>query len=129
MRYKGWALTPQAREMVLGQFPAIMEDVRCEHVTLDLFGDDDDETLPDPAAIRVYGSLSWDGYQILAVTVDGKLTQPRKDRFFHVTISKRPGLPSSQSGIILKERVRHILPCRPFMLLTVPFNRQLGDAV
>lgn len=124
MFYTGWGLTDQAKEMVLDRLPATFPVVRCDHVTQDLCRVEQEPPLP--ASIRAYGVLEWEGFQILAVTVDGALYQPRKDRMYHVTISREDGLPSSHAGLILKERQCVIRPVQSFMLPTVPFIRAFG---
>lgn len=124
--YNGWGLTDQGREMVLSAHPPVYEDVRCDHVTLDLCKEE--TPAPDTATIRAYGYLEFDGYQILAVAVDGQLYQPRRDRMFHVTISHLMGEPSSHAGLILmqqKRTVKHLK--QPFILPVVPFVRMLGQ--
>lgn len=124
MFYTGWGLTEQAKEMVLDRHPAVFPVVRCDHVTQDLCRIEQEPPLP--ASIRAYGYLEWEGYQILAVTVDGALYQPRKERMYHVTISRADGLPSSHAGLVLKERQCIIRPITSFMLPTVPFIRAFG---
>lgn len=123
--YNGWGLTDQGREMILTAHPACFEDVRCDHVTLDLCKEE--TPAPDTATIRAYGYLEFEGYQILAVAVDGQLYQPRRDRMFHVTISHDMGKPSSHAGLILKERQCIIRPIKPMVLPVVPFVRVLGQ--
>lgn len=124
MHYKGWRLTAQAREEILARCPATREAVRCDHVTLDLCRVED--VAPESANIRAYGVLDMEGYQVLAVTVDGKLLQPREDRLFHVTISHDKGIPSSHAGLLLREKRRLIRPLQSFMVPAIPFVGTVG---
>lgn len=124
MMYSGWDLTAQAIELILVRTAPIYPEVRCKHVTYDVA--EVISEAPPPVTIRAYGVLDYQDYQVLAVTVDGKLMQPRKDRMFHVTISHGIAMPSSHAGVLLKEQVRRIKPIQPFLLPAVPFVRPLG---
>jgi len=123
-RYTGWALTPQSKAELLKRFPPIHSAIRCDHVTLDF--DVKHGDLPIESTICLYGVLNLEGYQIAAVAVDGLLWQPRRDRMFHVTISRAEGLYSSGAGILLSQSVKAIQPVPRLNLATVPFNREIN---
>lgn len=127
MHYRGWKLTAQAREEILLRHPATRSDVRCNHITHDLCAADAEP--PETATIRAYGIIDMEGYQVLAVSVDGMLYQPRRDRLYHVTVSHDAGLPSSHAGLLLLEKRGLIQPISGFMLPAMPFVGEVGPVV
>ena len=125
MMYRGWGLTPQAREEILLRFPPIYPEVRCDHVTMELCHDGAEP--PETAVIRAYGTIDFDGYQVLAVTVDGAVHQPRRDRIYHVTISHDHGKPSSGAGLVLGKPSSSLTLIQSFLVPAIPFVRKVGD--
>jgi hypothetical protein len=122
----GWGLDNRAHYDLLSRFPPRFEIVRADHVTLDLCSPNTPP--PAPAVVIVYGRL-YDvrqGYDILAVTVDGHFHQPREDRLFHITLSHAKGLSSGYSGLILKQRMAKIEKISPIHIETTPFVRLMG---
>lgn len=124
MFYNGWGLSATMRGSILAYIPATRPVVRCDHVTHDLCPIDTPP--PERAVITAYGVLDMEGYQVLAVMVNGRHMQPRGDRFYHVTMSHDPLCPSSHAGLLLNKFSERVVPIRPFEIETTPFVRAVG---
>jgi len=124
--YKGWGLANPAHYDILSRFSPRFDVVRADHVTLDLCKAED--APPPPAEIIAYGRLYLldEGFDILAVAVNGRLFQPREDRMFHITLSHQKGLSSGYSGLLLKKFDEKVEIIPPFHVQTTPFVRMMG---
>ena len=80
--FAGYFLTPEARELILKQFPPKFPDIIADHVTTKLGGKES----PAPAKIVVEGYASDDSLEALVVSIDGQIERPDGE-LYHITLS------------------------------------------
>ena len=105
---------------------ALYEEIRADHVTL-AYAQEGESFSPDwiPGARAVGDSLEFEtrGFsvteeiQVLVVSIDGSCKRPYDGGTLHVTVSKKPGVPSTHAN----EAILNVT--------LVPFTRQLKGYV
>ena len=105
---------------------ALYEEIRADHVTL-AYAQEGESFSPDwiPGARAVGDSLEFEtrGFsvteeiQVLVVSIDGSCKRPYDGGTLHVTVSKKPGVPSTHAN----EAILNVT--------LVPFTRQLKGCV
>lgn len=98
MFYRGWQLDPMSQKLLLNWFPPKYENVRCDHVTLDVT--DDLLLAPKPYPIKVVGYVDSGFMEVLIVEVAGERTRP-DGKTFHVTLSYEEGHRSAEANMVL----------------------------
>jgi hypothetical protein len=118
--FAGWRLVPTARDELLRRFPPIYPVVRADHVTCDVNWPVD-QPEPPIATIALYGMLTTAHFQIAAVSVGREIFQPRRDRLYHITISRQDGVSSGEAGKILFTATHLIQPVPAMIINAMPF--------
>lgn len=105
---------------------ALYEEIRADHVTL-AYAQEGESFSPDwiPGARSIGESIEFEtrGFsvtediQVLVVSIDGSCKRPYDGGTLHVTVSKKPGVPSTQAN----EAILNVT--------LVPFTRQLKGCV
>lgn len=123
-KYLAVKLDEESRKTVSGL--ALYEEIRADHVTL-AYANNGESFSPDwiPGArslgetveFETRGFSVTDSIQVLVVSIDGSSKRPFDGGTLHITVSKRPGVPSTQAN----EAILNVT--------LVPFTRQLKGSV
>lgn len=98
MFYRGWQLDEMSRKLLLSFYPPKYENVRGDHVTLDL--SDDPMLAPKPYPIAVTGYVDSGFMEVLTVEVAGCALRPDR-KFYHITWSYEEGHRSAEANDVL----------------------------
>lgn len=104
MSYIGWALSPEDRAMLLGEFPPEYPEIIAHHITL-RFGVQPDHPLPTATNGVVVG-IADDGVGVQALVVEiGGTTDRPKGGTYHITwsIDRKSGAKPVDSNRVIAQ--------------------------
>lgn len=91
MPYSGWKLDEGVRGYLLALNRPKFDQVRMDHVTLEVCNKGDTLPVPQPADIKIVGYASNDNIEAYVVSVNDKIVRPDGE-IYHITLSFRSGV-------------------------------------